>query len=67
MRAELMLVSVGLLCWAQVWGKERVEVDKDVSEDQVKKKREELRWFPADQEDDCDQEPGLEQVRERMG
>ena len=67
MRAELMLVSVGLLCWAQIWGKERVDVDKDVSEDQVEKKREELRWFPADQEDNCVQEPGLEQVSKMMG
>ena len=62
-----MLVSVGLLCWAQVWGKERVDVDKDVSEDQVEKKREALRWFPADQEDKCVQEPGLEQVSKMMG
>jgi len=28
------------------------------------KKREELRWFPADNVSDCDAEPGLEQVRE---
>jgi len=28
------------------------------------KKREELRWFPADNISDCDAEPGLEQVRE---
>ena len=27
------------------------------------KKREELRWFPADNISDCDAEPGLEQVR----
>ena len=26
------------------------------------KKREELRWFPADNVSDCDAEPGLEQV-----
>ena len=66
MRAELVLMSVGLVFLAQVWGKERVDVDKDMSENQVEKKREELKWFPADQEDDCDQEPGLEQVRKRM-
>ena len=28
------------------------------------KKREELRWFPADNISDCDAEPGLEQVRD---
>jgi len=28
------------------------------------KRREELRWFPADNISDCDAEPGLEQVRE---
>merc|ERR1712037_828936 len=28
------------------------------------KKREELRWFPANNISDCDAEPGLEQVRE---
>ena len=27
------------------------------------KKREELRWFPADNVSDCDAEPGLEQVK----
>ena len=27
------------------------------------KKREELRWFPADNISDCDAEPGLEQVK----
>ena len=29
------------------------------------KKREELRWFPADNVSDCDAEPGLEQVDSR--
>ena len=50
----------------KVWGREIVDVDKDVSEDQVEKKIEEPRWFPADQEDDCDQEPGMEHVWKMM-
>jgi hypothetical protein len=33
----------------------------------VEKRREELRWFPADNSADCDADPGLEQVGGEMG
>ena len=38
------------------------EKAKDETEKDLEKKREDLRWFPADKEQDCEKEPGLEQV-----
>ena len=35
------------------------EVDNDLERE---KKQERLRWFPADTDADCDEEPGAEQV-----
>ena len=35
------------------------EVDTDLERE---KKQERLRWFPADTDADCDEEPGAEQV-----
>ena len=46
-----------------------VEAQKGVATaDEVsdEKRSDNLRWFPADDEEDCDKEPGLEQVRMMM-
>ena len=40
------------------------EVDDDVTERE--KKQQQLRWFPADTEADCEEEPGAEQVSVMM-
>ena len=40
------------------------EVDDDVTEREKKQQR--LRWFPADTETDCEEEPGAEQVSDMM-
>ena len=36
---------------------------ESTSESPEKKRRDELRWFPADNISDCDAEPGIEQVQ----
>ena len=36
------------------------EVDDDITEREKKQQR--LRWFPADTETNCEEEPGAEQV-----
>ena len=46
-----------LLCLA--WSQDVNDVDDDLERE---KKQERLRWFPADTDGDCDQEPGAEQV-----
>jgi len=56
--ASLMLLSLGFAMIETQSGSGGLVVSSD------EKKREELRWFPADNISDCDAEPGLEQVRE---
>ena len=60
----LGLVGMGLLGCTQA--QQGGDAANEVSEDKVEKKRDELRWFPADSEDDCKKEPGLEQVRRNI-
>merc|ERR1711971_628836 len=38
--------------------------DNEVEPETATGKREQLRWFPADTETDCEDQPGPEQVRE---
>merc|ERR1739838_118025 len=61
----VIVVIVSMLYSTQVQCQEKEkDVAKADSEDELQKKREQLRWFPADNEEDCEQEPGVEQVRE---
>ena len=53
---RLLLLAVSLLCSNYVHC-------QSVSDEEIEKKREQLKWFPADMEEDCIQEPGVEQVR----
>ena len=52
-----------LLCFAS--SQDTNEVDDDGMTER-KKKQERLRWFPADTEADCEEEPGAEQVSVRV-
>ena len=59
-KSSLAIVFLSsLLCFAGSQDVNDVDVDDDLERE---KKQERLRWFPADNKEDCGLEPGAEQV-----